>query len=126
MSEMSYQQVMSRQKKWMLTYLAILTLAVFFTSYHYFLTGLLLGTAVSLYNLSLLQRKVRNFSFEVHNRPKMHRLGTFSRFATVGLALLIGFELEVYFHMAGIILGLTTMFFVVIIDFALYIKQSDS
>ncbi|MFB1051532.1 ATP synthase subunit I [Paraliobacillus sp. JSM ZJ581] len=127
MSDMSYQQVMKRQKKWMLYYLVLLTLAMFITSYQPFFNGLLLGTTVSLYNLSLLHRKIQNFSFKVDNRPKMHRLGTISRFATVGLAVIIGFELESYFHLAGIVLGLTTMFVVVIIDFALYSKQeSDS
>ncbi|CQR46162.1 ATP synthase I chain [Paraliobacillus sp. PM-2] len=125
MSDKSFQRMINRQKKWMLYYLALLTLAALFTSYHSFFTGLLLGTALSYYNLWLLQRKIQKFTYAIQNNQKMFGLGTFSRFASAGLAVLIGYELEAYFDMTGILIGLATMFVVIIIDFAIYAKQED-
>lgn len=125
MTDTSYQQMVNRQKKIMLYYLALLTLAALFTSYHSFFTGLLLGTTLSFYNLWLLQRKITKFVQAIENGTKVYGLGTFSRFASAVLAVIIGHEYEAYFDMIGIVLGLATMYVVVIIDFAIYVKQED-
>lgn len=115
-----YEQMLKRQKKWMLYYLACLALGVALTSYHHVITGLFLGTVLSFYNLWLLQRKITKFGDVIVNGSKMFGLGTFTRIATVILALIIGYEYETYFHLGAIVGGLMTMHLVIIIDFAIF------
>ena len=115
-----YEKMVIRQKKWMFFYLAILAVGAIFTSYHSVITGLFLGTIMGFYNLWILQRKIKKFGDIIINGGKMYGLGTFTRIATVILALIIGYEYEMYFHLGAIVGGLMTMHFVIIIDFAIF------
>ncbi|GAA5415854.1 hypothetical protein Pryu01_00886 [Paraliobacillus ryukyuensis] len=117
MSLSDYDALSARQKKWMLYYLSLLVVAAILTRYHTFFTGLTLGTVFSFYNLWLMHRKVQKFGDAIQHGEKMFGLGTFSRFASAVLGVLIALELPAYFDVFGVIFGLLTMYVVMIIDF---------
>ncbi|GGA64309.1 ATP synthase subunit I [Ornithinibacillus halotolerans] len=115
----------ARQRKWMFYLLAILVLGAGFTPYHRIFLGLLLGSAVSFYNLYLLQKKTIEFTEAVVKSEKPKGLGMFSRFAAVALAVIIALRYEEHFHMIAVIIGLMTSYVVIMIDFFLN-KNKDS
>ncbi|WP_047981133.1 ATP synthase subunit I [Ornithinibacillus contaminans] len=119
------QTAMSRQRKWMFYLLAILVLGVGFTPYVTIFLGLLLGSAISFYNLYLLQKKTSEFTEAVAKKQPARGLGTISRFAAVALAVIIALRYEAYFNMIAVIIGLMTSYLVIMIDFIVY-KNKDS
>ncbi|WP_047983785.1 ATP synthase subunit I [Ornithinibacillus californiensis] len=115
----------ARQRKWMFYLLAILVLGAGFTPYLRIFLGLLLGSAISFYNLYLLQKKTIEFTEAVATKQKARGLGTFSRLAAVALAVILSLRYEEYFNMIAVIIGLMTSYLVIMIDFIMY-KNKDS
>ncbi|MBS3679246.1 ATP synthase subunit I [Ornithinibacillus massiliensis] len=107
----------ARQRKWMFYLLAILVLGAGFTPYLRIFLGLLLGSAISFYNLYLLQKKTIEFTEAVAKKQKARGLGTISRFAAAALAVIIALRYEEYFNMIAVIIGLMTSYLVIMIDF---------
>ncbi|MEN2465331.1 ATP synthase subunit I [Ornithinibacillus sp. FSL M8-0202] len=107
----------ARQRKWMFYLLAILVLGAGFTPYLRIFLGLLLGSAISFYNLYLLQKKTIEFTEAVAKKQKTRGLGTISRFAAAALAVIIALRYEEYFNMIAVIIGLMTSYLVIMIDF---------
>ncbi|WP_112182198.1 MULTISPECIES: ATP synthase subunit I [Paraliobacillus] len=118
-----YEQMISRQKKWMFYYLAILALGTALTSYHSIFNGLLLGSAVSFYNLWLLQRKMKKLGEAIVNNKKIFSLGTLVRFGSIAVSVLIALEFEQYFHFIAVIIGLMTMYVVIMVDGLLFLTR---
>lgn len=116
---------MNRQRKWMFYLLAILVLGAGFTPYLRIFLGLLLGSAISFYNLYLLQKKTSEFTEAVAKKQSARGLGTMSRFAAVALAIIIATRYEEYFNVIAVIIGLMTSYLVIMIDFILF-KNKDS
>lgn len=117
---------MARQRKWMLYLLAIFVLGAGFTPYLRIFLGLLLGSAISFYNLYLLQKKTIEFTEAVANNQKARGLGTISRFAAVALAVIIALRYEAYINMIAVIIGLMTSYLVIMIDFLLYQNKGSA
>ncbi|WP_010099437.1 ATP synthase subunit I [Ornithinibacillus scapharcae] len=115
----------ARQRKWMFYLLAVFVLGAGFTPYLRIFLGLLLGSAISFYNLYLLQKKTIEFTEAVAKEEKARGLGTVSRFAAVALAVIIALRYEEYFHMIAVIIGLMTSYLVIMIDF-IKNKNQDS
>lgn len=107
----------ARQRKWMFYLLAVFVLGAGFTPYLRIFLGLLLGSAISFYNLYLLQTKTIEFTEAVAKKEKARGLGTISRFAAVALAVIVALRYEEYFHMIAVIIGLMTSYLVIMIDF---------
>ncbi|WP_163539122.1 ATP synthase subunit I [Gracilibacillus sp. YIM 98692] len=118
-----YNKMITRQRKWMFYLLALFVLGWGFTPYTSIFLGLLLGTALSFYNLWVMQRKVAHFGQAVSKGTRSTGIGTFSRLATAALAVIIALRFEEYFHFIAVILGLMTTYVVIMIDFALSRKQ---
>lgn len=115
-----YENMIARQRKWNLYLLAILTLGAGFTPYTHIFLGLLLGSAVSFYNLFLLQKKTKDFAESIVKNRNARGLGTLSRFAAVALAIIIALRFEEYFHIYAVIVGLMTSYLVILIDFIFF------
>lgn len=113
-----YNSMVTRQRKWMLYLLAALVIGAGFSPYPTIFLSLLLGSLISFYNLWLLQRKVRLFGEGVAEGKSIFGIGTFSRLAAVGLAVIIAMRFEEYFHISAVAAGLGTSYAVIIIDFA--------
>lgn len=115
----------ARQRKWMFYLLAILVLGAGFTPYVRIFLGLLLGSAISFYNLYLLQKKTTEFTEAVVKNEKPRGIGMISRFAAVAVAVIIALRYEEYFNMIAVIIGLMTSYLVIMIDFFMN-KNKDS
>ncbi|WP_226036304.1 ATP synthase subunit I [Aquibacillus saliphilus] len=122
---MQYDNMITRQRKWMFYLLAAIVLGAGLTPYPRIFLGLLLGAVLSFYNLWLMQRKINQFGQAVAgNRSYRGGIGTFTRLATAALAVLIALRFEEQFHLMAVIIGLVAHYFVIMIDFALF-KSRD-
>lgn len=113
----NYESMIARQRKWMLYLLAIFVLGAGFTPYLPIFLGLLLGSAVSFYNLWLLQRKINVFGKKVAEQGSTLGIGTFSRLAAAALAVLITLRFEEKFHIIAVVIGLATSYIVIMVEF---------
>ncbi|SDQ13153.1 ATP synthase protein I [Virgibacillus subterraneus] len=116
----NYQSMATRQRKWMFYLLAVWVLGAGFTPYQSIFLGLLLGSIVSFYNLSLLQKKTNDFAESVEKNQSARGLGTVSRLAAVALAVIIALRFEEHFHIIAVLIGLMTSYLVIIIDFVMF------
>ena len=107
-----------RYRKYILYLLALYVLAWGFTEYKTVFQGLLLGTSMSLYNLWNMVRKQKQFNSALEEGKKVS-LGTASRMATAIVAVFFALRFPEYFHLISVILGLMTMYIVIMIDFAI-------
>ncbi|ASK62082.1 hypothetical protein CFK37_07860 [Virgibacillus phasianinus] len=119
-----YENMIARQRMWMLYLLAFLVLGAGFAPYPRIFLGLLLGAIISFYNLWILQKKIYDFGEAVVKKQSARGLGTVSRFAAVALAVVIALRFEEYFHVIAVIIGLMTSYIVILIDFMVF-KSKD-
>ncbi|MRG86200.1 ATP synthase subunit I [Salinibacillus xinjiangensis] len=121
---MQYKVMVNRQRKWMLYVLALFVLGWGLTPYPDIFLGLLLGSSISFFNLWLLQRKVNQVGQAAAKQVTARALGTFSRFASAVLAVLIALRYPQHFHMIAVVIGLMTIYFVIMIDFFVTSQRS--
>lgn len=119
-------EMYTRQRKYIFLLLALYVLGWGFTAYQDVFLGLILGTSLSLFNLWLLVRKADKFGDAVVQGKKVRSLGSFSRMATAALAVMITFKYPESIHLISVVLGLMTMYFVIMIDFLLQSFHSDN
>ncbi|RDY72310.1 ATP synthase subunit I [Halobacillus sp. SY10] len=112
-----YQQMMTRQRKWMFYLLAIFVLGWGITPWQPIFLGLLLGSALSFYNLWLMQRKIRKLGEASADNRSVRGIGTFTRLASGALAVVIALQFEEYFHLISVVLGLMAAYIVILIDY---------
>lgn len=112
-----------RSKKYLLFLLAIYVLAWGFTPYQDIFLGLALGTSFSLYNLWILVRKSKQIQQAIEEGRTARSLGTVSRMAAAGLAVLIALKFPEHFHLISVVIGLMTIYIVIMIDSILYICE---
>ncbi|WP_223805980.1 ATP synthase subunit I [Ornithinibacillus gellani] len=115
-----YENMVKRQRKWMLYLLSILVLGAALTPYKHIFFGLLLGSTVSFYNLYLLQRKIDDFSEAVVKQTRPKGLGMISRFAAAALAVILAIRFKEHVDMIAVIIGLMTSYLVIMLDFIFY------
>jgi ATP synthase protein I len=110
--------IFERQRKYIFFLLSFYLFGwAVFTDYQALFAGLIVGTAVSLYNLWLLARKTWNFGDAILQGKKIRSLGSFSRFAAAGLVIFLALEYPEHVHLVSAVLGLVTSYFVIMIDF---------
>src|SRR5699024_872234 len=107
-----------RQRKWMLYLLAIFILGAAITPYDRFFLGLALGHIVSYYGLRLLHNRAKAFTDAIIEEKRSLGLGTFLRLIGAGLAVWLALKYEHKIHIIGVVLGLTTSYIVMMIDYA--------
>ncbi|MBM7551766.1 ATP synthase subunit I [Thalassobacillus pellis] len=121
-----YHLMITRQRKWMFYLLATFVLGWGFTDYKTIFLGILLGSVFSFINLLQMQRKIRkSIDHAGSDQRKSYKLGTFSRLASAGLAVLIALQFNEYFHIIGVVIGLMTIYVVIIIDFLLFDSRNQ-
>lgn len=117
----NFDSMVTRQRKWMLYWLAILVLCAGFLPYTRIFLGLILGSSISLYNLWLLQYKSEKLGETIlAGRKSRSGLGTFSRMAAAVLAVVIAMRFEEYFHLYAVIIGIVSSYLIMMIDFIVY------
>ena len=107
----------NRQSKYIIFLLAVYVVGWGLTSYQAVFAGLILGTSLSLYNLWLINQKMKKFSQALDEGKKTKSLGTMTRMASAGLAVLIALEFPEHFHLISVVWGLMTAYIVIMIDF---------
>lgn len=114
-----------RQRKWMLYLLAIFILGATVTPYDRFFLGLAFGHLVSYYGLRILHNRAKAFSEAVIHEKRTSGLGSFLRLIGAGLAVWLALKFDHKVHIIGVVLGLTTSYLVMIVDYTIYsIRQS--
>jgi ATP synthase protein I len=115
MTELS--EMHARQRKYIFFLLAMLVLGWGFTDYQTIFLGLILGTAISLFNLWHLARKTEKFGDAVIKGGKKKRsLGMFTRMAASIAGVIIAMEFPEYFHALSVVIGLMASYIVIMID----------
>lgn len=112
-----YQKMIARERKWMFYLLAIWVLGAGFTPIPRVFLGLLLGSAVSFYNLWLLQRRMDAIGEAIVKKQKIRDISFLSRLAAVGIAIMIALHYDAYFNIIAVIIGIMTSYIVIMIDF---------
>jgi ATP synthase protein I len=111
------QTMFLRQRRWMFFLLSIYVLGWGFTSNQSIFLGLIFGTFLSLFNLWLMVRKTVKFGESVDQGKKVRSLGSFSRFATAALAVVVSMRYPDQLHLISVVIGLMTAYIVIMIDF---------
>lgn len=115
MTELS--EMYARQRKYIFFLLAMLVLGWGFTDYQTIFLGLILGTAISLFNLWHLARKTEKFGDAViKGGEKKRSLGMFTRMAASIAGVIIAMEFPEYFHALSVVIGLMASYIVIMID----------
>ncbi|MBZ5749122.1 MULTISPECIES: ATP synthase subunit I [Metabacillus] len=113
------QQMFQRYRKYIFYLLAIYVIGWGFTEYQSIFLGLILGTCITLYNLWILVRKHNQFDRALRENRKPGSLGTTSRMAAAGVAIFFALRYPEYFNLISIIIGLMTMYIVIMIDYVI-------
>ncbi|MCT1901173.1 ATP synthase subunit I [Oceanobacillus sojae] len=117
----NFDSMITRQRKWMLYWLAILVLCAGFLPYTRIFLGLILGSSISLYNLWLLQYKSEKLGKTIAAGEKARTgLGTFSRMAAAVLAVVVAIRFEEYFHLYAVIFGIVSSYLMMAVDVIVY------
>src|SRR4051794_12667591 len=111
-----YKFIFKRVRKYILYLLALYVLGWGFTSYQSIFLGLILGTSLSLFNLWVLDRKMKQFGEVMVNGGKIHSLGLLTRMATAVFAVLVAMEYSNDIHLISVVIGLMTAYIVIMID----------
>ena len=112
-----FDSMVARQRKWMLYFLALFVLGAGFLPYTREFNGLVLGGAISFYNLWLLQHKTRVLGDTVAKTGEPRSgLGTFSRMAAAVFAVFVAMRFEEHFHIIAVVIGLMTSYLVIGLD----------
>src|SRR5699024_11283966 len=82
-----YREMAKRQRKWMYVIIVMIAIGSFVLPYEYFFYGLLLGAAISFYNLWLLQRRTELLGDSAEKYGKRKGVGTASRLAAAALGV---------------------------------------
>lgn len=117
----NFDSMITRQRKWMLYWLAILVLCAGFLPYTRIFLGLILGSSISLYNLWLLQYKSEKLGKTIAAGEKARTgLGTFSRMAAAVLAVVVAIRFDEYFHLYAVIFGIVSSYLMMAVDVIVY------
>lgn len=120
----NYRTMAKRQRKWMLFLLALLIILSILMPYEHFFQGMLLGVAISFYNLWLLQRKADLLGEAAQKDGSKKGIGTISRLAAAAFGALIAIRYD--FSIIGYIIGLMAVYPVIMIDFILFNRNNES
>ncbi|MBT2573017.1 ATP synthase subunit I [Bacillus sp. ISL-51] len=114
-----------RQRRYVFVILAIYLLGYGFTAYKTIFLGLILGTVFSLFNLWLLIRRMNAFDKAAAKGKSIRSLGSAARWCNAILAMAIAFKYPGQVSVASVIIGLMTIYPVIMIDSIIQLKRSS-
>lgn len=114
----------SRQRKYLLFILAVYVLGYGLTAYKTVFRRIL-GTVFSLFNFLLLVRRMNAFDRAVVKGKSIRSLGSAARWCNAILAVAVAYKNPEYFHMASTVIGLMTIYPVIMIDSFIQLKRSS-
>lgn len=105
--------------KYIMYLLGIYALGVMLTKYDIVFQGLILGTIFSLFIYWSMVQKYKKFSVAVSKGSKKQSLGSLTRMSIAALAAVIALRYPEKFQIVSVVLGLMTVYFVIMIDYFL-------
>lgn len=112
-----FESMVARYKKWTLSALALYVLGAVILPYTTVFNGLVLGGAISFYNLWLLQRRINRVGDKVSKGEKTRGgLGTFSRMILAAFGALIAMRFPETFHLIAVVVGIMSSYIVIVLD----------
>ena len=115
-----------RQLKYILYIIAIYVLGWGLTDYQTIFAGLILGTAISTFNVWLLMKKSQQVGASAAGGKPSRSIGTASRYAAAVLAVIIALEYPQYINVYTTVLGLVTANVVIVIDYFIHKSNVDN
>ncbi|MGE6630348.1 ATP synthase subunit I [Bacillus sp. NPDC077027] len=119
-------QIFRRQSKYMLYLLAIFVLGYALPSYKTIFLGLIIGTIFSFFNLLLILQRMRAFDHSIETGKPIRSLGSAARWCNGLIAGAIAWRYPEYVHLAGVVIGLMTIYPVIMIDSFIQLKRSTT
>ncbi|MCF6410924.1 ATP synthase subunit I [Pseudalkalibacillus salsuginis] len=113
----TYENAFRRYIKYCLYLLSICVLGWAVTSYKQVFLGLVLGIAVSMYNVWSMHRRIDRVGQAVTEGKKVKTMGSLSRLMTAGLAVLIATRFPEHFNLIAVVVGLLMIYLIMLIDF---------
>ncbi len=114
---MNLQQMFRSYKRYIYTLLAVYVVSYQFTSQKIVFASLFLGTACGLLSIFTLVRRTEQIGRAIQEGGKVRSFGMFQRMAIAVIATAITLEFPNIFSIIPMILGLMTIYIVIIIDF---------
>ncbi|AEP00660.1 ATP synthase subunit I [Weizmannia coagulans] len=115
-------RIYKRLRKYLVILLCLYLTGAMFPGCRSVFLGLLLGTAVSLFNLWLMVKKTLAVT-DVSSGKKRVSLGTGMRMATAVLAVAVALRFPDLFHLLAVVIGVMTSYLVIMIDFFVGLLQ---
>lgn len=112
-------KMFSKQRKYFLYLIGIYAVGVLLTKYDTVFQGLILGTIFSLFIYLSMVQKYKKFSEAITKGSKKQSLGSLTRMSIAALAAVIALRYPEKFQIVSVILGLMTVYFVIMIDYFL-------
>ena len=112
-------KMFNRQRKYLVYLLGIYVLGVLLTTYDTIFQGLILGTMFSLFIFWSMVQKNKKFAEAAAKGEKMRSLGSLTRMSAGALAAVIALRYPEEFQIVSVVLGLMTVYFVIMIDYFL-------
>ncbi len=110
-------QMLRKQIKYISILLSLYLIGWVATPYKPVFMGLLIGTALSLYNIWLLVRRMARFSRNIDEGKKAQSLGMLQRMAAAVLGVALAMEFPEQIHLISVVIGLMTAYIVIMIDY---------
>jgi ATP synthase protein I len=112
-----FESMVARHRKWTLYLLALYVLGAVFLPYSTIFNGLILGGAISFYNLWLLQRKSKAVGEQAATGGSFRGgLGTFLRMIAAALGALFAMRQPETFHIIAVVIGIMSSYFIIVLD----------
>lgn len=121
-----FDQLVARQKKWMLYILALfILLAAALPEHRPLFLGLLLGSVISYYGMRLLQNRLKKFGETAIESGKPIGLGSFVRLLGGVIAVFLTVYLGDKVNYFGVVAGLGMSYVVLLVDASIYYVWKD-
>lgn len=112
-----FERMIARYKKGMLYLLILYVLGVVILPYTTVFNGLVLGGAISFYNLWLLQRRIKVVGEKTaKGNTTRGGLGTFSRMLLAAVGALVALRFPETFHIIAVVVGIMSSYIVIVLD----------
>ncbi len=118
------QNLFIRLRGYMFSILALFAIGWGVTPYKTIFLSLIMGAAFSFYMLWTMVRSQQKLAKALKEGKKLRSLGTFTRFAIALLAVIIALEYPELFDPIVVLLGLMTVYIVIVIDYLIQILRN--
>ncbi|WP_067841081.1 ATP synthase subunit I [Amphibacillus sediminis] len=119
-----YQEAISRQRRWLIYVIMIVTIGTIASLANRSWLGLWLGSITSYFNLWLLQRNVNRIAEVALGNRKHASAGTISRIGSALLVVVFSLHYNAYISFFAVVIGLMLNYLIILLE-ALFRFQTE-